>query len=763
MDFSEIILTLGLAGVTVAVSLGVRRAFRHPASRRSRRPRPSFAWRAGLIVLPVALLAVFALWSLRQDRLLAEQQARESAALAARQWAREFGRELTATWTQARDEQAAAQAAWRQVLGAGERVEGADPREVLRRAGLGQEQNPARPALQFSLDPAGWPSGIVPGAGTGQPAAWLLELSTAERTAWHTAQAALAIGRTNEAIRLLDVLLAGPATEELKANADFLKALLEAELAPPDEARQRLRAARQRFDRAPSETGYPLSQLAWLRALQRLPAATGLAEADLDAIVSFAETAASPLLASFVEQITRLVQPGHAADTAKVDALRRLVQTRLATAAAATNLVRQCPFATHRSTVCWFESGGTEYLAVTFARPASATAAGSADNHTATTVHLLERTLVEAAAARCAAATSGSVPRYARLTVTLGEREFLPESFEAPASALPAWPLLAEVAGSLDLQPRPADAPLPAFQVRVVLADAALLYAQQRRRAWLFGGLILAAAGTALVGLVAAHRAFERQLRLSEMKSNFVSSVSHELRAPVAAVRLLAESLERGTVTEETRRREYFRLISQECRRLSALIENVLDFARIEQGRKQYEFEPTDLPALVAQTVRLMEPYAAERQVTLLYEPPRNFNWQPVLDGRAIQQALVNLIDNAVKHSPAGAAVTVALAAPSDRGTAGSPTPDAAPRLTLAVADRGPGIPTAERARIFEPFYRRGSELRRETTGVGIGLSLVKHIVEAHGGQVRVESRLGKGSRFVIELPVHEPPPETAP
>jgi signal transduction histidine kinase len=763
MDSREIILVLGLAGVAAAVGHGMRRALRRAASRRSRRLRPSFAWRAGLIVLPVALLAVFALWSLRQDRLLAEQQARESAALAARQWAREFGRDLTATWTHARDQQAEALAASRQVLGAGERAKDADQGEVQQRAVLEQQRNTARPALQFSLDAAGWPSGVVPRAGTGQPAAWLLELSAAERTVWHAAQTVLATGQTNEAIPLLDALLAGPGPEALKANAGLLKTLLEAELAPPDEARQKLRAARQRFDHAPSETGYPLGQLAWLRALQRLPAGAGLADADLDAIVTFAETAASPLLTSFVEQVTRLAQPGHAADAAKVDALRRLVETRLATIGAAADLVRQCPFATRRSAVCWIESGGTEYLAVTFARPASATAAGPADDHPTATVHLLERALVDSAAARCAAATSGSVPHYARLTVVLGEREFLPESSTATTNALPAWPLLAEVAGSLDLQPRPADVPLPAFQVRVVLADAAGLYAQQRRRAWLFGGLILSAAGTALIGLVAAHRAFERQVRLSEMKSNFVASVSHELRAPVAAVRLLAESLERGTVTEEPRRREYFRLISQECRRLSALIENVLDFARIEQGRKQYEFEPTDLPALVAQTVRLMEPYAAERQVTLLYEPPHDFNWQPALDGRAIQQALVNLIDNAVKHSPAGAAVTVTLAAASARGSADSPTPAAPPRLTLAVSDRGPGIPAAERARIFEPFYRRGSELRRETTGVGIGLSLVKHIVEAHGGQVRVESQLGEGSRFVIELPVNEPPPKTAP
>src|SRR5207248_4987095 len=106
--------------------------------------------------------------------------------------------------------------------------------------------------------------------------------------------------------------------------------------------------------------------------------------------------------------------------------------------------------------------------------------------------------------------------------------------------------------------------------------------------------------------------------RLAEMKSNFVSSVSHELRAPIASIRLMAEGLERGKISEPAKQHEYFRFMVQECRRLSSMIQNVLDFARIEQGRKQYEFEPVDVAALVEQTVKLMEPYAAERGVRLV-------------------------------------------------------------------------------------------------------------------------------------------------
>jgi signal transduction histidine kinase len=310
----------------------------------------------------------------------------------------------------------------------------------------------------------------------------------------------------------------------------------------------------------------------------------------------------------------------------------------------------------------------------------------------------------------------------------------------------------------------------------------------------LLAALVAASAFAALIGVIASWLAFRRQLRLNELKSNFVSSVSHELRSPIASVRLMAESLERGKVSEAPKQHEYFRFIVQECRRLSSLIENVLDFSRIEQGRKQYDFEPTDLVALTQQTVKLMDTYAAERGVKLQladtidhqlpdYQLP---DYQLPADGKALQQALVNLIDNALKHSPKGDVVTVGLEAEMQKGERGvntqhptsntqHPTPGTeqpAPRLAfhvsrfthhvsrilLWVEDHGEGIPASEHEKIFERFYRPGSELRRQTQGVGIGLSIVKHIVEAHGGRVFVRSAVGQGSRFTIELPLAPTP-----
>jgi signal transduction histidine kinase len=345
---------------------------------------------------------------------------------------------------------------------------------------------------------------------------------------------------------------------------------------------------------------------------------------------------------------------------------------------------------------------------------------------------------------------------------------------------------------------------LELLKVNVYLTSPSALFERQQTRAFWFGSLIAVSTLAALIGLLASGNSFLKQRELSELKSNFVSSVSHELRAPIASVRLLAESLERGKITDPAKQKEYFGFIVQECRRLSSLIANVLDFSRIEQGRKQYEFEPTNLLALVNQTVALMQPYAAEKGVSLkletsniehptsnaegetagnlapdapgLTQPEGTCTLQPAtchlelnVDGKAIQQALVNLIDNAIKHSPNCETVTVGMEARNAKSESRN-AQDAEPAHTLNsqpstlnvfVKDRGPGIPTEEHEKIFERFYRRGSELRRETQGVGIGLSIVKHIVEAHGGRVRVESAVGQGSRFTIELPFNHRDTET--
>jgi len=317
---------------------------------------------------------------------------------------------------------------------------------------------------------------------------------------------------------------------------------------------------------------------------------------------------------------------------------------------------------------------------------------------------------------------------YARAAVTLVGKEIS----ESHAS----WPRLALV--NTKFAKLAADTQLT---VAEELAAPELLFARARARTEWFAALIFVSAAAALVGFVSTYRGFRQQLRLNELKSNFVSSVSHELRAPIASMRLLAESLERGKIAGEAKQKEYFGLLVQESRRLSMLIENILDFSRIERGSKKYEFEPADLGALAEDTVRLMRPCSNERQVELDMRKNGAVGAEPfACDGLALQQALINLIDNAVKHSPPGSRVAVGL----DGDSTG---------VRLWVEDSGPGIPPEEHGKIFERFYRRGSELRRETQGIGIGLTIVKHIVEAHGGRVTVRSAPGQGSRFTMELP----------
>jgi len=231
---------------------------------------------------------------------------------------------------------------------------------------------------------------------------------------------------------------------------------------------------------------------------------------------------------------------------------------------------------------------------------------------------------------------------------------------------------------------------------RAVLEDPQALFGAQVRQQRLFAGLLAGVAGVAGIGLWQTRRAFLRQLALNEEKTNFVSAVSHELRSPLASLRLLSEALAEGRAEEPAKRREYALFLVQETRRLGTLVENVLDFSRIEQGRKVYVAEPIHLPRLVRETVRILAPVAGERDVVLRVEVmPEGEGCEVSADAAALQQALLNLVDNALKHAPAGSLVEVRL----ERGT------DPKRPVVLSVRDAGPGIPAEDHERIFERFY----------------------------------------------------------
>jgi signal transduction histidine kinase len=227
---------------------------------------------------------------------------------------------------------------------------------------------------------------------------------------------------------------------------------------------------------------------------------------------------------------------------------------------------------------------------------------------------------------------------------------------------------------------------------------------------------------------------------MARLKSDFVANVSHDLKTPLSVIRMFGETLEMGRVTDEDRRQEYYRVITREGERLSRLIDNVLDFARIEGGRRTYEMTPTAIEPLIRGTLEaFVYPLAQQGfkvEVSVAADLP-----EVTLDADAVGQALANLIDNAIKYSGDERALTV-----DARVVDGW--------LVLAVSDRGLGIAREEQAKIFEKFYRVGRSDTQGRRGSGMGLALVRHIAEAHGGTIAVESVPGEGSRFSLRLPL---------
>jgi signal transduction histidine kinase len=740
---------------------------------RPHRQKHSFFWQGVLIVVPVAVLAGLGLISLRQDKQLAAQEAQQRA--------RELVQQLS--------------------TGLGARVA----------SQLFQSERthtlPFRPALLSEsgsvLFPLDWTS-------TPSPPDWLQALQGEARSAWDAASALTAANApsSNQVSAWEKFLATGP---HPAAQTNARLAILEAscQTNSTTEAVEHLCQFGESAGQIQTESGLPIAAVAFGAALARVPADT-LNDVLLRTLGNQITNAPCVLTSYFLAQAEAraLNSPG-----APFEAVRALWQVwdRQEAERALLGYVRQRLSPTGvRPTNFWLDATSGRWLVMvqSAGHPGVQEAADPALAFTPGTlvVRFFPKEAVEQAFAKALRDTASALPGYFTLRVSLVDEPLdLPNLNQVPAPAGQVAPLaqavgtltnLLERAGGyigksepLSEGPRLEDIPThPAYTMSVCLSNPALLYSRQRQRTLWFGALILGVALTACIGFVRARRAFLREHELNELRTNFVSSVSHELRAPIASVRLMAESLERGKVRESGKQQEYFHFIVQECRRLSSLIANVLDFSRIEQGRKEYELEPTDVHALVEETVKLMEPYAMERGVTICLDghssatgglmecggrasrtsgdtgagvsEPQQF--APHLDGRAIQQALINLLDNAIKHSPKGATVTIGLCTPlalssaleGPHSTLHTPHSELPFTLRLWVEDHGPGIPKSEQQRIFERFYRLGSELRRETQGIGIGLSIVKHIVEGHRGQIIVESEPGQGSRFTIEIPV---------
>ena len=241
-------------------------------------------------------------------------------------------------------------------------------------------------------------------------------------------------------------------------------------------------------------------------------------------------------------------------------------------------------------------------------------------------------------------------------------------------------------------------------------------------------------------GLGLLLRATSREMHLSEMKNDFVSNVSHELRTPLASIRVFGELMRLGKIRDVDKVRQYGHYIEAESRRLTQLINNILDFSCIESGRKAYLFESVDLAEILHEMLDTWRIRLEHQGFVLHFEEPPDF---PAVqaDRDAVGQALFNLIDNAIKYSGDSKHIEVRLVCLDHEAV-------------IEVADQGIGISRSEQKHIFDRFHRVGSGLAHDVKGSGLGLALVQYIASAHGGRVTVASQLGQGSTFSFHLPL---------
>ena len=261
------------------------------------------------------------------------------------------------------------------------------------------------------------------------------------------------------------------------------------------------------------------------------------------------------------------------------------------------------------------------------------------------------------------------------------------------------------------------------------------------------GSGTLLAAGLLLVtmlvvaGSLAVIKAVSRELSVAKLQTDFVSAVSHDFRTPLTTLRSMSEMLERNRVPTEERKRRYYELMSRETARLQRLVEDLLDFGRMDAGVRRYELRSLDIAELVHQTVQEFQDEHAGSGLEI--EAGEIASVPVAVDGEAIRRALYNLLDNAVKYSPEGGVIRVQVRAESKR-------------VCIAVEDHGMGIAPKDRKRIFRKFERGAAARSSSIRGTGLGLAMVHSIIKAHGGSVQVESELHSGSKFTLVLPCVE-------
>ena len=240
-------------------------------------------------------------------------------------------------------------------------------------------------------------------------------------------------------------------------------------------------------------------------------------------------------------------------------------------------------------------------------------------------------------------------------------------------------------------------------------------------------------------GLWLVYRNLKKALQLAQAKSDFVSNVSHEIRTPLSLISMFAETLQMNRIKDESKKKEYYKVIGQEANRLAGIVNKILNFSKMEANKKVYQFKNEDLNHIVTDVLKIYEHHLKNNGFT--YEINRQDNRLPVhVDRQAIEEAIINLIDNAIKYSGEKNTIMIETGTENDHAF-------------VSVKDQGIGISKRDKIHIFEKFYRAGKGEVHNTKGTGLGLTLVKHIVDAHRGRIDLVSNLGEGSTFRLLVP----------
>jgi len=283
---------------------------------------------------------------------------------------------------------------------------------------------------------------------------------------------------------------------------------------------------------------------------------------------------------------------------------------------------------------------------------------------------------------------------------------------------------------------------LPSWSLTLYPETSGLFVSLFRPGAGIFLYIFIAIVIILACGLFFTLQTVNNELHLSKMKSYFMSTVSHEFKSPLTSIRQIAEMLVHGRVPTPERQLKYYTTILQQSERLSHLIDNILDFSKMEEGQKIFHFEKADITPVIKDIVESFQEVMANAGFHISLTISDNLP-DIVYDSEAIEQVMHNLLDNACKYSGDSKNIEVSLLSKGNK-------------IVISVRDYGTGIRKEDQDKIFSRFYRAGEELTQSVKGSGIGLTIVKQLVEAHHGEITVESSPGKGSTFTVRLPTED-------